>query len=119
MTQKSLQAPHREQTVRVDAWQTNERAIRGKAAIRNNDMDMAMPMHELAKRLDTGHHAGKDIITLQFAAVDFGNRQPGGAGQIAQQRAVKTKVDTESLGDRKEDLSVRHVRADRIGNRVG
>lgn len=41
-------------------------------------------MDQLAKRLDADNHAGKDVIALQFAAIEFGNRFPGGAGQITQ-----------------------------------
>ena len=115
---EDLGFPNRAQAVRVDLWQANERAVSVKTAISNNRMNVWVKVGQLAKRLDAGDHARKDPITTQDAAVHVDNGFPGGAGKIAQQRAVETEVDTEPFGDRQDNLSVRHSRADGVCNRV-
>jgi hypothetical protein len=47
-------------------------------------MGMWVKMHQLAKRLDTGDHAGKNVFTPQLVSVNLENRFPSGTGQVAQ-----------------------------------
>jgi hypothetical protein len=103
---KDVRLPDWEQTVRVDSRQSDKRAIWGKAAIGCDGVDMAMEVEQLAKRLDAGDHARKDIRTPQLTAVDFDNRFPGGAGKIAQQRAVVPEVEAKAFGDGEDKLPV-------------
>src|SRR3970282_2023473 len=74
---------------------------------------------QFAKGLDAGNHAGSDIVAVKHLPVDFGDRQPSGAGQFAEQAAVVATVDAQPFGDREDELPVGDGCADRVGDRLG
>ena len=59
-----------------------------------------MPVCDLAVRLDACDHAGDDVVPVQHGAINFQNRLPGEAGELAQQIAVEAEEQAEALRSR-------------------
>jgi hypothetical protein len=79
-------------------------------------MDMRIPMEQLSKRLDGPNHAGNHIRQVQHAP-DFGlDAIPSAGGKFAQQLAIKTCVNSQTLGDGKNHLSVRNGKTNIFGD---
>ncbi len=79
-------------------------------------MDMRIPMEQLSKRLDGRNHAGNHIHSPQHA-LNFGlDAHPGAGGKFAQQLAIKTCVNSQTLGDGKNHLSVRNGKTNIFGD---
>ena len=79
-------------------------------------MDMRIPMEQLSKRLDGPNHAGNHIHSPQHA-LNFGlDAHPGAGGKFAQQLAIKTCVNSQTLGDGKNHLSVRNGKTNIFGD---
>ena len=71
---------------------------------------------KLSKRLDGRNHAGHDILSMQHAP-DFGlDAIPSAGGKFAQQLAIETCVNSQTLGDGKDHLSVRNGKTNIFGD---
>ena len=73
----------------------------------------------VAVSLDRRDHAGHDIVPTQQAS-DFGLKaRPGAGAEFAQQLPVEAGVQSQTLGDGQNDLSVRDGKTDRVGHMDG
>jgi len=71
-------------------------------------MQVRIPMEQLSKSLDCRNHAGNDILSFEHAP-DFGlDARPSAGGKFTKQLPVEACVDSQSLGDGENDLSVRN-----------
>ena len=69
-------------------------------------------MQEGSERLDRRDHAGHDILTSEQAPGFRLEARPGTAREFTQQLAIEARVNSQTLGDGQDDLSMCHGRAD-------
>ena len=76
-------------------------------------------MDQLAKGLDASDHAWYHVLATEDVPVDLGHAFPSGASELAEQAAVKAKVNAKPFGNGKNQLPMGHGGADRVRYRVG
>ena len=73
-------------------------------------------MQKGSEGLDCGNHAGNDIFSIEHA-LGFGlDARPSAGGKFAQQLSVETRMDSQSLGDGENYLSVRNWKTNIFGD---
>jgi hypothetical protein len=100
----------------VGAISLDDGAVR---AVRDQGVDMWVPMEQRAEDVDGGKHARAGVVLSEHGAIDLEDRLPGEAVLLAQQAAVEAEEDPQALGNREDKLSVGHRRANVTGDVLG
>ena len=79
-------------------------------------MDVWMPVQAFAMGLNRRDHAGHDILTSEQAPGFRLEARPGTAREFTQQLAIEARVNSQTLGDGQDDLSMCDGTADFFGN---
>ena len=79
-------------------------------------MDVRMPVQEFAMSLNRRDHAGHHILTSELALCFRLEARPGTGREFTQQLAIEARVNSQTLGDRQDDLPMGDRRADFLGN---
>jgi hypothetical protein len=82
----------------------------------NQHVDVRMPMQEFSVSLDGGDHAGHDIVPTQQASDFRLDAGPRAVSEFAQQLPIEACVDSQTLGNRQDDLPVGDRSADFLGH---
>ena len=82
-------------------------------------MDMGVVVEQFAKGLDDGDHAGDCIATTEHLTIDFDRGLPSGASEFPEQTPVVATVDSQPLGNRKDELPVGDRDTDGLCDRLG
>jgi len=100
----------------VDGRQGNEAAIGCEGAVGHQAVKMRMEVNELAEGLNGDDGAGDHIVAAEGGAVNFKHGLPGEDRQALEQRAVIAEEDAQALGHGKDELAMRDVIADVVGD---
>lgn len=91
-------------------------AVGGESAISDKGVNVRMKMKQLSEGLYGKNAAGDGGFVAQQRAVDGLDRLPCQAGQLAEEVSVVAKEDTQALGDGPDELAMRDVEADALGD---
>jgi len=91
-------------------------AAGGERPVGNEGVDVRVEVKQLPEGLYGKNTAGDGGFVAQQGAVDGLDRSPCQAGQLAEEVSVVTKEDTQALGDGPDELAMRDVEADALGD---
>jgi len=76
----------------------------------DDGVDMGMPMNEIAERLHGADHCGNAAVAVNLQSVYVAYRFPGRTTELTQQAPIETKVNSQSLWNCENPLTMRHIR---------
>ncbi len=82
-------------------------------------MNMRVEMDEVVERLNTGNHAGQNVVASEHDPKYFHDRLPRRAGEFAQETPIEPEKDAQPLEDRPCDLPMGDRLADTLRNPLG
>ena len=100
--------PEAAERLRRDLRQRQEGAVGREGALRDQGVDVRVPVDQLPEGLDPGHDARHHVVAAEHGPVYVPHRLPGSPGKAAQQLAVIPEEQPEALGDREDELAVGH-----------
>jgi len=101
--------------LQIQFGQFQKIARRGKRSAGQKQMQMRMPMQQLAVSLDGRDHASHDVVATQKPPDFCLDAGPGTVREFSQQAAVEASVESQTLGNRQHNLPVRDRGANFFG----
>jgi len=85
-----------------------EGSVRQKHALRDQRVNMRVPMNQVSERLNGPDHPRNRVGMIGGGLINGPHHLPSRPAEFAQQTPVKPKVNPQPLGNREDKLAVRH-----------
>jgi len=89
-----------------DVWNVNEMAVLSKNSLRDDRVDMGMPVNKIAKGLSCCDHCRNPAFAIDLQLKDFADSVISRTAELAEEFTIVTKVDSQSFGDSEHPLSM-------------